>query len=45
MREDLKGDTESKIIAAQDQALQTKYLATEILQTLIENVDFVNSLM
>jgi len=33
MREDLKGETESKIIAAQDQALQTKYLATKILQT------------
>jgi len=33
LRADLKGETESKIIAAQDQALQTKYLATKILQT------------
>jgi len=32
-RGDLKGETESEIIAAQDQALQTKYLATKILQT------------
>jgi len=29
----LKGETESKILSAQDQALQTKYLATELLQT------------
>jgi len=29
----LKGDTESEIIAAQDQTLQTKYHATNILQT------------
>jgi hypothetical protein len=33
LREDLKGESESKIIAAQDQALRTKYLATKILQT------------
>ena len=32
-RRDLKGETKSEIIAAQDQALQTKYLATKILQT------------
>jgi hypothetical protein len=31
--DDLKGETESKIISAQDQALETKYLATKILQT------------
>jgi hypothetical protein len=30
---DVKGETESEIIAAQDQALQTKYHATKILQT------------
>jgi hypothetical protein len=33
----LKGETESKIISAQDQALQTKYLATKILQTDIDS--------
>jgi hypothetical protein len=33
LRDDLKGETESKIIAAQDEALQTKYVATKILQT------------
>jgi len=32
-REDLKGETESEIMAAQDRALQTKYHATKILQT------------
>jgi hypothetical protein len=37
MRGDLKGETESEIIAAQDQALQTKYLATKILQTERDN--------
>jgi hypothetical protein len=30
-RGDLKAETESEIIAAQDQALQTKYHATKIL--------------
>jgi hypothetical protein len=29
---DLKAETESEIVAAQDQALQTKYYATKILQ-------------
>ena len=37
LRDDLKGETESKIISAQDQALQTKYLATEILQTVTDS--------
>jgi hypothetical protein len=41
----LKGETESEIIAAQDQALQTKYLATKILHALIANADCVNNLM
>jgi hypothetical protein len=30
---DLKAETESEIVAAQDPALQTKYHATKILQT------------
>jgi hypothetical protein len=30
---DLKAETESEIVAAQDQALQTKYCAIKILQT------------
>jgi hypothetical protein len=30
---DLKAETESEIVAARDQALQTKYHATKILQT------------
>jgi hypothetical protein len=30
---DLKEETESEIMAAQDQALQTKYYATKILNT------------
>jgi len=29
----LKAETESEIVAAQDQALQTKYYATKILST------------
>jgi len=32
-RGDLKGETENEIIAAQDQELQTKYHATNLLQT------------
>ena len=32
-RGDLKAETESEIVAAQDQALQTKYYATKILNT------------
>jgi hypothetical protein len=32
-RGELRADTESEIIAAQDQALQTKHHATKILQT------------
>ena len=34
---DLKGETESEIMAAQDQGLQTKYHATKILQTETES--------
>jgi hypothetical protein len=30
---DLKGETESKIVEAQDQVLNTKYYATKILHT------------
>jgi len=30
---DLKAETESEIVAAQDQALQTKYYTTKILNT------------
>ena len=30
---DLKAETESEIVAAQDQALNTKYYATKILHT------------
>jgi len=33
----LKGETGSEIIAAQDQGLQTKYHATRILQTETES--------
>jgi len=36
-RGNLKGETEKEIIAAQDQALETKYHATKILQTEINN--------
>jgi hypothetical protein len=32
-KEDLKAETENEIVAAQDQALRTKYHATKILQT------------
>ena len=32
-RGELKGETESETIAAQDRALQTKYLTAQILQT------------
>ena len=32
-RGDLKAESESKILAAQDQALQTEYHGTKILQT------------
>ena len=34
---DLKGETESEIVVAQDQALQTKYYATKILNTETDN--------
>jgi len=34
---DLKAETESEIVAAQDQAIQTKYYATKILNTETES--------
>jgi hypothetical protein len=34
---DLKAETESEIVAAQDQALQTKYHATKLLQMETDN--------
>jgi len=33
LKGDLKAETESEIVAAQDQALQTKYFAIKILNT------------
>jgi hypothetical protein len=43
---DLKAETESEIVAAQDQALQTKYYATKFLaQKQMANADFANNLM
>ena len=36
-RVDLKGETRSEVMAAQDQALQTKYRVTKILQTETES--------
>jgi hypothetical protein len=36
-RGDLKGETGSELTAAHDQAFQTKYLATKILQTETES--------
>ena len=41
---DLKAENESEIVAAQDQALQTKYYATKILNTETDNkCDFANN--
>jgi hypothetical protein len=34
---DLEAETESEIVAAQDQAIQTKYYATKILNTETDN--------
>ena len=43
---DLKAETESEIVAAQDQVIQTKYYATKILNTeTVANADYANSLM
>jgi hypothetical protein len=44
-REDVNEETESEIIAAQDQALQTQPYSTKILQTERANEDCVNNLM
>jgi hypothetical protein len=45
LRGDLTAETESEIIAAQDQVLQTKYSVTKSLQTETANADYVNNLM
>jgi hypothetical protein len=46
LRGDLKGETESEIIAAQDQASQTKYHTTQYYkQKEITNADSLNNLM
>ena len=37
LKGDLKTETESEIVAAQDEALQTKYYATNILNTETDN--------
>jgi len=42
---DLKVETECEIVAAQDQALQTKEYATKILSIETVSVDFANNLM
>ena len=45
-RGDLKGQTESEILAAQDQVLQAKYHAPKLLKTETgKNADSVNNLM
>jgi hypothetical protein len=44
-RENLNEETESEVIAAQDQALQTKPYSTKILQTEGANAEYVNNLM
>jgi hypothetical protein len=43
--EDWKAETESEIITAQDQALQTKYCASKILQTERTNAQYLWSVM
>ena len=42
---DLKAETDSEIMAAQDQALQTKYYTTKTLNKQIANSDCANNLM
>jgi hypothetical protein len=45
-KEDLKAKTQCEIVAAQDQALQTKYYTTKILkQRQIANADFAKNSM
>jgi len=45
LKGDLKAETEREIVAAQDQALQTKYYATKILtQRQIASADFTKNL-
>jgi hypothetical protein len=45
LKGDLKAETESEIVAAQDQAIQTKYFTTKILNRQIPNADFANNSM
>ena len=43
---DLKAETESEIVAAQDQVLQTKYYGTKLLSTKTDNnADVAKNLM
>jgi hypothetical protein len=45
---DLKAETESEVVAAQDQALQTNYCAKKLLNTETDSIvhaDFANNLL
>jgi hypothetical protein len=41
---DIKGETESIIVAAQDQMINTKYFKNKIRKKLTENASYVNNL-
>jgi hypothetical protein len=43
LKGDLKVETESEIVAAQDQVLQTRYYETKILNTETATADFANN--